>query len=80
MRVLFSFRLKLNLHHPYKLTSPLHQALKQNHGASYNCYILETLNIQKAFKRVIAWNRMIRCHANLARNGEVQQDKEFRSF
>ena len=37
MRVLFSFLLKMNSHHPYTFTSPLQQTLKQNHCASHNC-------------------------------------------
>ena len=44
MRVLFSFLLKLNSHHPDTFTSPLLQTLKQNHHrASHNCYSVNNM-------------------------------------
>ena len=55
MRVLFSFLLKLNSHHPYTFPSPLQQTLSRIHRASHNS-ICTTANIEKAFKRIIAWN------------------------
>ena len=36
-RVLFSFLLKLDSHHPNTFTSPLQQTLSQIHRASHNC-------------------------------------------
>ena len=70
--VLFSFLLKLNSHYPHTFTSPFQKTLKQNHPASHNWYSVKnmlqpfaTVSIQKAFKWVIAWNRMIGGHVNL---------------
>ena len=53
MKFLFSFILKLNSHHPYTFTSPLQQALKQNHCSSHNCYSVKNRLKLLAFKRVL---------------------------
>ena len=55
MRAFFSFLQQLSSHHPYKFTSPLQRALKQNHVKKCECEKhVETLSIQKALKRVVA--------------------------
>ena len=59
-KVLLSFLVTLNSHHPCTFTSPLQQILQHSHRTSRNCYSVETLSIQMVFKPVIAWNRMFR--------------------
>ena len=43
MKVLFSFLLKLNSHHPYKFVSPFQQTLKQNCRASRNFHSFKNM-------------------------------------
>ena len=68
-RVLFSFLLKRNSHHPYTFTAPLQQTLKQNHRASHNCYSVGSMLKLLAFKwllnELLLEKKMIRGHANL---------------
>ena len=61
IRVLFSFLLKLNSHHPHTFTSLVEKGMKQNHRASHNyhCVRIQVL----AFKWLL--NGMIRGHVNL---------------
>ena len=53
MRVLFSFLLKLNSHHPFTFTSPLQYALKQNYHVSHNCYRVKNILKLLTFKRLL---------------------------
>ena len=53
MKVVFSFLLKLNSHHPHTFTSALQQTLKQNHGASHNCNSVKTMLKLSAFKKLL---------------------------
>ena len=43
MRVVVSFLLKLNSHHPDTFASPLQQTLNQNYRASHNCYSVKNM-------------------------------------
>ena len=70
IKVLLSFLLKLNFHHPCKFTSPLQKAVKQNHHTLHNCYSVKNMlkllvYIQMALKPVAPWNKMLRSHVNL---------------
>ena len=49
-RVLFTFLLKLNSHHPYTFTPHLQQTLKQNHRALHNFYRVKNMLKLLAFK------------------------------
>ena len=53
MKVVFSFLLKLNSHHPHTFTSALQQTLKQNHGALHNCNSAKTMLKPSAFKKLL---------------------------
>ena len=53
MKIVFSFLLKLNSHHPHTFTSALQQTLKQNHGASHNCNSVKTMLKLSAFKKLL---------------------------
>ena len=50
IRVLFTFLLKLNSHHPYTFTPHLQQTLKQNHRALHNFYRVKNMLKLLAFK------------------------------
>ena len=51
--IFFSFLVKLNSHHPYTLTSPVQQTLKQNQRASHNCYSVKKMLKLLAFKKLL---------------------------
>ena len=53
VRVLSSFLLKLNSHHPHKFISPFQKTLKQNHPASPNWYSVKSMLQPLAFKRLL---------------------------